>query len=84
LCQKDWFIEGGNWVEEEFKIKQEIYDDHLIRNLSQSNSDKDKYFTFIPLQGHMLAETFDKEVKVFYHPSEFVPDLPFKLELLGL
>jgi len=55
----------GNVAEEEFKTKLEIYAKHLIRELSQSNSDKDKQFTGIPLQCRMLAEAFDKEVKVF-------------------
>jgi len=31
-----------------------------------------------------LAEAFDKEFKIFYHPSEFVSDLLFKIYLLGL
>jgi hypothetical protein len=31
-----------------------------------------------------MAEAFDKEFKAFYHASDFVPELPFKLDLLGL
>jgi hypothetical protein len=30
-CQKDWFTEVGNGVEEEFKAKSEIYTKHLKR-----------------------------------------------------
>ena len=55
----------GNGGGEEFKIKQEIYAKHLIRNLSQLIIDKEKQFTGIPLQCCMLAEAFDKEVKIF-------------------
>ena len=83
-CLKDWFIEAGSEVEEEFKTKLEIYAKHLIRKLTKSISDKDRQFTGIPLQCRMLAEAFDKEVKVFCQSTEFVPELPFKLDLLGL
>jgi hypothetical protein len=48
--------------EEEFKTKQEICVKHLIRNLSQSISDRDKVFTGITLQCRMLEEAFDKEL----------------------
>jgi len=83
-CQKEWFTEVGNGAEEELKTKLENYAENLIRKLSLSLSDRDKQFTGIPLQCRMLAEAFDKEVKTLYHPSEFVPDLSFKLDLLGL
>jgi ankyrin repeat protein len=32
----------------------------------------------------MLAEAFDKEVKTFCQSTEFVPELPLKIDLLGL
>ena len=80
-CQKDWFAEVGKGAEEEFTTKLENYAEELIGKLSQSISDRDKQFTGIPLQCHMLAEAFDKEVKTLHHPSEFVPELPFKLDL---
>jgi len=32
----------------------------------------------------MLAEAFDKEVQAFCQSTEFVPELPFKLDLFGL
>jgi len=32
----------------------------------------------------VLLKPFDKEVKTLYHPSEFVPELMFKLDFLGL
>jgi hypothetical protein len=31
-CLKDWFIEAGNEVEEEFKTKLEIYAKHELGN----------------------------------------------------
>jgi hypothetical protein len=83
-CEKDWFNEVGSGAEEDFKSKVEIYDKHLVKNLSHSISDKGKYFTGIPLQVRVLAEAFDKEFKEFYHLSDFVPDLLFKLKLLVL
>jgi hypothetical protein len=83
-CQNDGFSEVGSGAKEEFKAKLEICAKHLIRKLSQSISDRDKRFTGIPLQCRMLAEAFDKEVKTFRHSSEFVPELPHKLGLLGL
>jgi len=81
---KDCFTDVGNDEEVGFKTKLEIYAKHLVRKLSQSIIDKDKQFTGIPLQRHMLAEAFDKEVKTFCHSTGFVPELPFKLDLLGL
>ena len=70
-------------MEEEFELKPEVYTTYLIRNLTQP-IDRDKQLTGIPLQYHMLVETFVKEVKTFYHTSEFVLGLRFKLDLLGL
>ena len=83
-CLKDWFSGVGNEAEEEVKIKLVNYAKHLIKKLSQSISDKDKQFTGIPLQCHMLAEAFDKEVQAFCQSTEFVPELPYKLDLTGL
>ena len=83
-CVKDCFTDVGNDAEVEFKTKLEIYSKHLVRKLSQSISDKDKQFTGIPLQCRTLTEAFDKEVETFCQSTEFVPELPFKLDLLGL
>jgi hypothetical protein len=83
-CLKDWFIEPENEEEEKEKIKLEIYAEHLIKNLAYSISDKDKEFTGIPLQTRMLAEAFDKEVKIFYQSAECMPELPLEIDLLGL
>ena len=64
--------------------KLEIYAEHLIKGLAQSIRDKDREFTGIPLQTRMLAEAFDKEVKIFYDSAGSMPDLPLQLDLLGL
>jgi ankyrin repeat protein len=74
-----WFTEP-----EEDKRKLEIYAEHLIKNLAYSISDKDREFTGIPLQTRMLAEAFDREVKIFYQSAECMPELPITLDLLGL
>jgi len=76
---KDWFAE-----KEENNKKLEIYAEHLIKKLAASISDKDRKFAGIPIQTRLLAEAFDEEVKMFYLSTESMPDLPFKLELLGL
>jgi hypothetical protein len=68
----------------EKKKKLEIYAEHLINNLNQSISDKDRQFTGIPLQTRMLAETFDREVRIFCQSAESTPELPFNLNLLEL
>ena len=81
-CVKVCFTDVGNDAEDEIKTKLEIYAKHLIRKLSQSISDKQ--FIGIPLQCRMLAEAFDKEVKTFCKSTEFVSELPFKLDLYGL
>jgi hypothetical protein len=83
-CLKDWFIEASCEEKKEFKTKLELYAKHLIRKLSKSISDKDRQFTGMPLQCLMLAEAFDKEVQAFCQSTEFVPELPFKLDLVGL
>jgi hypothetical protein len=56
----------------------------LITKLAQSISDKDKQFTGIPLQTRMLAEVFDEKFKSFYLLEKSEPELPHKLDLLGL
>jgi len=62
----------------------EIYAQALIRKLAQSISDKDKEFTGIPLQIHMLAETFEEGFRSFKESDKTQPELPQKLELLEL
>jgi hypothetical protein len=69
-------------VEEEDKL--EIYAKELIKQLVLSVSDEDKEFTGIPLQCRMLAESFEEEVKTFYQSAVSVPELRFKLDLIGL
>jgi len=83
-CLKDWFTDPEVKVEDVEKNKLEIYAEHLIMKLAKSISDKDREFTGIPLQTRMLAEAFDKEVKIFFQSAESIPELPFKLDLLGL
>jgi endo-1,4-beta-D-glucanase Y len=73
-----------NKEKEESKKKLEIYAKKLIKSLGNSISDKDREFSGIPLQTRMLAEAFEKEVRIFCQSSESVPELPFKLELLEL
>jgi hypothetical protein len=61
-----------------------IYAKALIRKLAQSISDKDRAFTGIPLQTRMIAEDFGEEFRAFYWSKESDPELPQKLDLLGL
>jgi len=56
----------------------------LISKLAQSIGDKHKEFTNIPLQTRMLAEAFKEEFGSFYHSNKSRPQLPHKLDLLGL
>jgi hypothetical protein len=81
---KVWFTEVDSKEKEKRKVKLEIYAKHLINKLAQSISDKDKEFTGIPLQCRMLAEAFDEQVKIFVQSAESVPELQFKLDLIGL
>jgi hypothetical protein len=81
---RDWFTEVDDMEEEESKKKLEIYAEELIKKLSQSVSDEDKEFASFPLQCRMLAEEFEEDVKTFCQSAEFVPQLPLKLDLLGL
>jgi ankyrin repeat protein len=62
----------------------EIYATALIRKLAQSISDKDNDFTGVPLQTCMLAEAFEEEFRSFYLSHSTQPELPRKLDLLGL
>jgi hypothetical protein len=55
-----------------------------MKKLAQSISDKEGEFTGIPLQCRMLAEAFDKEVQAFCQSTVSEPELPFKLDLVGL
>jgi hypothetical protein len=81
---RDWFTEMDDKEKEESKKKLEIYAEELIKKLSLSISDEDKEFTSFPLQCRVLVEEFDEEVKAFCESAESVPQLPFKLDLLGL
>ena len=62
----------------------QIYAKELIRKLAQSISDMHRKFTGIPLQTHMLAEAFKEELTSFYLSDSTQPELPHKLDLLGL
>ena len=62
----------------------QIYAEALIRKLAQSISDKDREFTGIPLQTRMLAEAFEEDLRSFYISERSEPELPHKLDLLGL
>jgi hypothetical protein len=81
---KDWFTGMDSKGKEESKKKLEIYAEELIKKISQSVSDKDKEFAGSPLQCRMLAEEFDEKVKTFCQSAESMPQLPTKLDLLGL
>jgi len=81
---KDWFNQSNDKGEEKGKVKLEIFAEKLIKKLSESISDKDKEFTGIPLQTRMLAEAFDKDVRIFYQSDNSKPEISYKLDLLGL
>ena len=81
---KDSFTETKDIGKEIEKNKLELYAGYLVNKLAESISDKDRQLTGIPLQTRMLAEAFDEEVKIFYEPTESMPELPSKLNLLGL
>jgi energy-coupling factor transporter ATP-binding protein EcfA2 len=61
-----------------------IYATALIRKFAQSINDMDKQFTGIPLQSRVLAEAFEDECRLFYLSDKSEPELPYKLDLLGL
>jgi hypothetical protein len=81
---KDWFTEPNDKGKETGKNKLEVYAEHLVNKLAESISDKDRELTGIPLQTRMLAEAFDREVSIFYRSAKSMPELPSKLDLLGL
>ena len=82
---RDWFTKMDDKEQQEkSKKKLEIFAEELIKKLSQSVSDKDKDFASFPLHCRILAEEFDEEFKTFCLSVESVPQLPFKLDLLGL
>jgi hypothetical protein len=79
---KDWIIKMDKNEKEEKKNKLEIYANGLIKKVGQSI--RDRRFAGIPLQTRMLAEAFEKEFKIFYQSAKSMPELPFKLDLIGL
>jgi len=81
---KEWFTEPDDKGEEKEKNKLQIFAKCLIKELTKSISDKDREFTGIPLQTRLLAEAFDKEVRIFYQSTKSKPEISFKLDLLGL
>jgi ankyrin repeat protein len=81
---QDWFSEPEVKEAEIGKSRLEIYAEHLVKELAQSISDTDRKLTGIPLQILMLAEAFDEEVKTFCQSAKSMPQLEFKLDLLGL
>jgi ankyrin repeat protein len=81
---KDWFTKMDNNEKEENKKKLETYAKELIKKLVQSISDKEREFTGIPLQTRMLAEAFEREVKIFFQSPESTPVLPSELDLIAL
>jgi ankyrin repeat protein len=70
--------------EEELLKTYATYATELIGKLAQSISDGEKEFTGVPLQTRMLAEAFDKELKIFRDSDKSKPDLPNTLNLLKL
>jgi len=81
---KDWVTNMDNNGKEEHIKKLEIYAKELIKELVHSISDKEREFAGIPLQCRMLAEAFEKELQIFCHSPESMPDLPSKLDLIAL
>ena len=65
-------------------VKLEIFTTKLIKKLAKSISDKDGELTGITLQTRILAEAFEKEVKIFCQLAASVPELPFQLDLIEL
>jgi len=60
------------------------YAEALIKYMAQTISDKENELTGIPLQTHMLAETFEEGFRTFYYSDKTQPELPQTLELLEL
>jgi hypothetical protein len=82
FLEKFWTENLNLVVTDQYRLQ--IYAKTLIRKLAQSISDKDREFTGIPLQTHMLAEGFEKQFRLFYLSEKSDPELPEKLDLLGL
>jgi len=80
---KKFWLENSD-LEHKDEHRLEIYATALIRKLAQSISDKDREFTGIPLQTRMLAEAFREKFRSFYESKKSKPELPQKLDLLGL
>ena len=80
---KKFLLQISN-LEDKDEHRLQIYAKALIRKLAQSISDKDREFTGIPLQTRMLAEAFEQEFISFYVSGKSEPELPYKLDLLGL
>jgi ankyrin repeat protein len=80
---KKFWLQNSN-LEHEDEHRLEIYATALIRKLAHSISDKDIEFTGIPLQTRMLAEAFEEDFRSFYVSEKSEPELPYKLNLLGL
>jgi len=81
---KEWVSKMENNEKEENNKKIEIYAKELIKRLVISINDKTRGFAGIPLQTRMLAEAFEKEFKIFFQSPESMPELPSKLDLIGL
>jgi hypothetical protein len=82
FLKKFWLQDSNPNDKEDHRL--EIYAEALIKELAQSISDKDREFTGIPLQTRMLAEAFEQEFISFYLSEKSKPELPYKLDLLGL
>jgi hypothetical protein len=80
---KKFWLQTSN-IEVTDQNRLQIYAEALIRKLAQSISDKDIEFTGIPLQTRMLAEAFEEGFRSFYKSDKTQPELPDKLDLLGL
>jgi hypothetical protein len=81
---KEWVTKTDNNKKEENNKKLEIYAKEIIKKLVKSINDKEREFTGIPLQTRMLAETFEREVKIFCQSPESIPVLRSKLDLIAL
>ena len=80
---KKFWLQSLN-LEDTNQHRLQSYATALISKLAQSIRDKEKEFTGIPLQTRMLAEAFEEEFISFYLSEKSEPELPHKLDLLGL
>jgi hypothetical protein len=71
-------------IEAKVHDRLQIYATALIKKLTHSISDRDREFTGVPLQTRMLAEAFKEDFRSFYESEKSQPELPHKLDLLGL